>query len=63
VSSLSFELVVEIHCLAALDLGAGFEPADITLKHYIAVFLFFSVNISGYYIQRNVSGVCNFIFV
>jgi len=33
------------------------------LKHYIAQYVLFSVNYAGYYIQKNVLGLCNFIFV
>jgi len=32
---------------------------NLQAKHYIAVFIFFSVNVSGYYIQINVTGVCS----
>jgi len=33
------------------------------VKHLIAVSFFISVNFSGFYIQRNVLGFCNFMFV
>jgi len=36
---------------------------DLQVKHYIAVFPLFSVNFPGFYIQRNISGICNFILV
>jgi len=40
-----------------------FEVRLLQVKHYIAIFLLLSVNLSGYLVHKNVLGFCRFTFV